>query len=378
MELFKNNFPFLNENSLWTYVESVPEQSLLSVLNKNVSLKPGCSMTDSGWAKCAKVMKTYFNPVYESTRYFFVRDGVIKNQVSLSYRIPDMTPPQDGQNLIKMMKKHCLDNNESLLLVHNHPGGIACPSDNDSRTTASLYSQLNTLSVRKLFIGHMIIGKDNYFFTDGKPCLSAGNEMIPLWNMIVRDRIIDRSVTSQSDESQILEQVFSNVRNRYSLPCFYSEVSPEDIGPFLQQSIESSGLNPKKYVAFVYDNSLCMLSGIRLMPKNALHKDHKKLDEMLQDDAKTCSASRCRIVYTGIADSVDVKLAYDFKKKYGSVVGTVYNTPAGFKHDHVSWNPKSKIFHSDRDIEYTLYIDDSVKEKHRMNAKMKEMPSREL
>jgi len=49
----------------------------------------------------------------------------------------------------------------SVIISHNHPGGVAEPSDNDDKITKQIKSALQTVGIS--LQDHLIIARDEYF-----------------------------------------------------------------------------------------------------------------------------------------------------------------------------------------------------------------------
>ncbi len=57
----------------------------------------------------------------------------------------------------EVVKKSLACNAAAIVLLHNHPSGVAEPSDTDVRLTRKLTDALNTIDVRVL--DHLIVGQ---------------------------------------------------------------------------------------------------------------------------------------------------------------------------------------------------------------------------
>lgn len=60
----------------------------------------------------------------------------------------------------KIVETALLANASSVLLAHNHPGGMAIPSYEDIATTRNVVSALRAVDVR--FVDHLIFCEDDY------------------------------------------------------------------------------------------------------------------------------------------------------------------------------------------------------------------------
>jgi DNA repair protein RadC len=68
-------------------------------------------------------------------------------------------------------------NANSILLCHNHPGGVALPSAEDIRVTRTLYTVLSQLSVR--LVDHIIItGSTAYSMTEHNDILGVRDSAV--------------------------------------------------------------------------------------------------------------------------------------------------------------------------------------------------------
>ena len=53
----------------------------------------------------------------------------------------------------------------SVLISHNHPGGIACPTDSDMRVTDELRTAFKLMGIN--FDGHFIVADDDWYMIEG-------------------------------------------------------------------------------------------------------------------------------------------------------------------------------------------------------------------
>lgn len=61
----------------------------------------------------------------------------------------------------KVIEKALKNNASSVVLSHNHPGGVPVPSKNDVKTTLNLVNTLNSIDVK--LIDHIIVADGEYF-----------------------------------------------------------------------------------------------------------------------------------------------------------------------------------------------------------------------
>lgn len=112
--------------------------------------------TVSSPAELAAICQAYRNPLYETMRFFFVRNGRVVGQCGISARLPGTTdPPADFERGINAQTERLKA--EHVWLVHNHPSGDPTPSDTDKRTTETFFRDRI-----RAFAGHVIIDHDRY------------------------------------------------------------------------------------------------------------------------------------------------------------------------------------------------------------------------
>ena len=54
----------------------------------------------------------------------------------------------------------------SAVISHNHPGGIACPTDSDMRFTDGLRTAFRLMGIN--FDGHFIVAENDWYMIDGR------------------------------------------------------------------------------------------------------------------------------------------------------------------------------------------------------------------
>lgn len=103
----------------------------------------------------ARICQVYRNPLYETFRVFYVRNGLIVGQCGLSARLPGTTPiPRGYENDINRQTERLKA--EQVWLVHNHPSGDPTPSDSDRAYTFRAERDIRN------FAGHVIINSGKY------------------------------------------------------------------------------------------------------------------------------------------------------------------------------------------------------------------------
>lgn len=103
----------------------------------------------------ARICQVYRNPLYETFRVFYVRNGLIVGQCGLSARMPGTTPiPHGYENDINRQTERLKA--EQVWLVHNHPSGDPTPSDSDRSYTFKAERDIRN------FAGHVIINSGKY------------------------------------------------------------------------------------------------------------------------------------------------------------------------------------------------------------------------
>jgi proteasome lid subunit RPN8/RPN11 len=133
-----------------------------NAIPKNIVGRRGINLVDRGFknpGELAAMAQIFRNPLYETFRVFFEKDGRIVGQTGISARLPGTTMlPHDMDSLINQQAKNL--NANGVWLMHNHPSGDPTPSPADKQFTSHL-----ALSV-PLLKGHVIINSGRYSFID--------------------------------------------------------------------------------------------------------------------------------------------------------------------------------------------------------------------
>lgn len=83
-----------------------------------------------------------------------------KNKVLRAAKLFEGTVNMAPISIKKVVAEVVATNATGVILAHNHPGGLALPSQNDRQATAQLMQALQLLNVR--LVDHIIVAEDNY------------------------------------------------------------------------------------------------------------------------------------------------------------------------------------------------------------------------
>lgn len=111
----------------------------------------------------AVIMQAYRNPLFETTRVFYLKDKKVITVEGLSNRLPNLVSVQfkdadlPAEHIDQMMKQTGAD---AFYLLHNHPSGDPTPSFAD---------RILTLRIAKAygFSGHIVINHKTFALIDG-------------------------------------------------------------------------------------------------------------------------------------------------------------------------------------------------------------------
>lgn len=107
----------------------------------------------------ASLMQTYRNPLYETSRIFYVKDEQLVCAESMTNRLPGLVKPPfetyqaEADHIMKTMESYGAD---TFYLLHNHPTGDPTPSFQDRLTTDYIAKHTEG------FGGHVIINHVRY------------------------------------------------------------------------------------------------------------------------------------------------------------------------------------------------------------------------
>lgn len=111
------------------------------------------SLVDFWKIRLGRLKYEVFEIAYLDNTYHLLNDGIERLEEGSATRTTIY--PQ------KIIRAALLRNANSIIIAHNHPSGIAEPSQADFRLTQTLQYVGNVLSLRLL--DHIIIGQDNFY-----------------------------------------------------------------------------------------------------------------------------------------------------------------------------------------------------------------------
>lgn len=107
---------------------------------------------------CAEFLQPYFFGQNIETVYLLCLDA--KCRLLCCRKLSEGNVNSTELSIRKIVETALAANASSVLLAHNHPGGIAIPSYADIRTTMNVASALKAVEVQ--FIDHLVICDDDY------------------------------------------------------------------------------------------------------------------------------------------------------------------------------------------------------------------------
>lgn len=121
---------------------------------------------------CAKFLQPYFYGKNVETVYLLCLDAKCKFLCCKKMSEGNVNSTQ--LSVRKVVETALTANASSVLLAHNHPGGIAIPSYADIHTTMNVAAALQAVDVH--FIDHLVICDDDYVSLMQSGYLTAGTE----------------------------------------------------------------------------------------------------------------------------------------------------------------------------------------------------------
>lgn len=105
-----------------------------------------------------------YRGVQNEVVFLLLFDG--KRRLIETYKVHEGSVASSGVNIRKMAQIALEKRAVSVILAHNHPGGIAFPSSDDLSTTASLKKALMLLDID--LVAHYIVADDRYIKVDSE------------------------------------------------------------------------------------------------------------------------------------------------------------------------------------------------------------------
>lgn len=121
---------------------------------------------------CAKYLQSYFIGRNVETAYLLCLDA--KCKLLCCRKISEGSVNSTELSIRKVVETALSANASSVLLAHNHPGGIAIPSYADIHTTMNVAAALRAVDVR--LIDHLVFCDDDYVSLKQSGYLSPGTE----------------------------------------------------------------------------------------------------------------------------------------------------------------------------------------------------------
>jgi len=121
---------------------------------------------------CAKYLQPYFFGQSVETVYLLCLDA--KCKLLCCRKIAQGDVNSTDLSIRKIVETALSANASSVLLAHNHPGGMAIPSYEDIHTTQNVAAALQAVDVN--FVDHLVICDDDYVSLMQSGYLKAGAE----------------------------------------------------------------------------------------------------------------------------------------------------------------------------------------------------------
>lgn len=107
---------------------------------------------------CAKYLQTYFFGRNVETVYLLCLDA--KCKMLCCKKLSEGDVNSTSISVRKIVETALTTNASSVVLAHNHPGGMAVPSNADVQTTSQIAAALRAVDVN--FIDHILVTDDDY------------------------------------------------------------------------------------------------------------------------------------------------------------------------------------------------------------------------
>jgi hypothetical protein len=104
----------------------------------------------------AAAASVYRNPSIEVFRAFFVKDGVVLNEVAYSSRLPGAIDSVLRTDIVARINQAAEQLDSDVYMLHNHPSGTPIPSNEDVTTTLLAYNRIPRLK------DHIVIDHTQY------------------------------------------------------------------------------------------------------------------------------------------------------------------------------------------------------------------------
>ena len=109
-------------------------------------------------SKCGQYLLPYFHGEKEEVVYLLCLDAKCKALDCILIQSGDVNAA--GISVRKVVKAALAANATSVVLAHNHPSGVALPSEEDRRVTRIVKSALDAVDV--LLVDHIIVADDDF------------------------------------------------------------------------------------------------------------------------------------------------------------------------------------------------------------------------
>ena len=109
-------------------------------------------------SQCGQYLVPYFHGAQEEQVYLLCLDAKCKALDCILIQSGDVNAA--GISVRKVVKAALAANATSVVLAHNHPSGVALPSEEDRRVTRIVKSALDAVDV--LLVDHIIVADDDF------------------------------------------------------------------------------------------------------------------------------------------------------------------------------------------------------------------------
>ena len=263
----------IKPGSLYTWVKSPETTSLFALDGKICSLIPG-EKRNENWINTAKQIGVYDDERYETARYFIIHKNRFIEQISVTTEIPNSTSVYKDEWCLNRLNHFVNKTDSYILFAHNHPSGLASPSDRDKEVTKFISNYFKNAGNNKTrFLGHIIIGGNNNFsFTDSK----AEN-----WMGIVNNSCVP------------LQFIEKHPRHNYSFDIF-GDNSYAKMNAYTNFLLDKNSFDPAKHTVFLYSNVAGYITGINVMENTSiLNMKYSDFHNMVRKYSSMCGGSEC-------------------------------------------------------------------------------------
>lgn len=343
-KLYKNGLPNVKPRKLWTPQQPIKERSVLEVCNKHFDCNKDGFPTEQGWKDLSQILSIYSDPRFETSRYFLVKDGNIKEHIAVSSQIPIFS--FIGTFMLDKLRIYAQKTDTKLLFAHNHPSGHIAPSTEDKNLTQFLQQQFIDDNRKYRFLGHAIIGDngDTGIYSD----------IEKEWKCISQNKIMS------------IEDFPFNPKDN-GLPQVLGSLGILNLADFAYNVNKNAEWDTKNWIPSFYINKNKQVSGIQYFNNEDFYSAQvQKIPEILKQSARSIGSQSIIFIMQNTDQNLFGQLEY-FAEKTKMINDIYHPIETGYGYETLNDYFKGNIFHSNEKV--NLVLSDSRVIKQKMRAK---------